>query len=245
LRRYSGGSPRLPLPLSFRLEWHKNPTIHLAVFKEANLYTTNFRGADLIRADFQGARLYGVSIYDANVTRAVFDETLIEEKDADFSKAADVYITLNRVLKENGDVERAAAYYYRQRVCQRRARASQLSALLERIFFDWLVGYGEKPIRTVYAAVLTIVACAPTYLLLGRASPGSVQDLGGAAPENLQTPGKLPTGLELSLIAFVGADMNTWRLTGWARTPMAVEALLGVILLAVILIGFSRKVIRD
>ena len=121
------------MPLSFRLEWHKNPTIHLAVFKEANLYTTNFRGADLIRADFQGA----------------------------------------------------------------------------------------------------------------RASPGSVQDLGGAAPENLQTPGKLPTALELSLIAFVGADMNTWRLTGWARTPMAVEALLGVILLAVILIGFSRKVIRD
>jgi hypothetical protein len=39
--------------------------------------------------------------------------------------------------------------------------------------------------------------------------------------------------------------MNTWRLTGWARTLMAVEALLGVILLAVILIGFSRKVIRD
>jgi len=140
---------------------------------------------------------------------------------------------LNRVLKENGDVERAAAYYYRQRVCQRRARASQLSALLERIFFDWLVGYGEKPIRTVYAAILTIVACAPAYLLLGRASPGSVQDLGGAAPENLQTLGKLPTALELSLIAFVGADMNTWRLTGWARTLMAVEALLGVILLAV------------
>ena len=112
-----------------------------------------------------------MNIYDADVTRAVFDETLIEEKDGDFSKAADVYITLNRVLKENGDVERAAAYYYRQRVCQRRARASQLSALLERIFFDWLVGYGEKPIRTVYAAILTIVACAPTYLLLGRASP--------------------------------------------------------------------------
>jgi uncharacterized protein YjbI with pentapeptide repeats len=223
----------------------RDADLYRAVFKEANLYTTNFRGADLTRADFQGARLYGVNIYDADVTRAVFDETVIEEKDGDFSKAADVYITLNRVLKENGDVERAAAYYYRQRVCQRRARASQLSALLERIFFDWLVGYGEKPIRTVYAAILTIVACAPAYLLLGRASPGSVQDLGGAAPENLQTLGKLPTALELSLIAFVGADMNTWRLTGWARTLMAVEALLGVILLAVILIGFSRKVIRD
>jgi uncharacterized protein YjbI with pentapeptide repeats len=221
----------------------RDADLYRAVFKEANLYTTNFRGADLTRADFRGARLYGVNIYDADVTRAVFDETVIEEKDGDFSKAADVYITLNRVLKENGDVERAAAYY-RQRVCQRRTRASQLSALLERIF-DWLVGYGEKPIRTVYAAILTIVACAPTYLLLGHASPGSVQDLGGAAPENLQTLGKLPTALELSLIAFVGADMNTWRLTGWARTLMAVEALLGVILLAVILIGFSRKVIRD
>jgi len=34
-----------------------------------------------------------VNIYDADVTRAVFDETLIEEKDGDFSKAADVYIT--------------------------------------------------------------------------------------------------------------------------------------------------------
>ena len=38
----------------------------------------------------------------------------------------------------------------------------------------------------------------------------------------------------LFIVAFVGADMNTWRLTGWARTLMAVEALLGVILLAVI-----------
>jgi hypothetical protein len=153
----------------------RDADLYRAVFKETNLYTTNFRGADLTRADFRGARLYGVNIYDADVTRAVFDETVIEEKDGDFSKAADVYITLNRVLKENGDVERAAAYYYRQRVCQRRTRASQLSALLERIFFDWLVGYGEKPIRTVYAAILTIVACAPTspaWSCFPRVGPG-------------------------------------------------------------------------
>jgi hypothetical protein len=225
-----------------------NSDLYSANFSGANLYATVFRGADLTRADFCNAKLYGIKLFDVDVTRARFDRIVHEERTArthsDFDKASEVYNALKRAFKDQGEIGIAAHYYYRQRVCQRRAKPNRIAALLDLIFLDWLIGYGEHPIRSVYWSIFLIVSFALIHISLPHFSAGGVfYTFDGERV--LSSIWDLPLLLGVSVTAFVGADMSGWRLTGLSRWLISPETLLGTIMLSIILIGFSRKIVRD
>lgn len=226
-----------------------NADLYRANFSSAKLYVTLFRGADLTRADFTNAKLYGIKLFDSDVTRCRFDPIVIEERtaksSADYEKAAEIYNTLKRALKEHGEIIRAAHYYYRQRVCQRKSKSSRLVRALELIFLDWLIGYGEKPIRSVYWSAVWIILFSIVYLLLPHLGIGAVINTAHSSYEILSSVHHIPLAIEFSIIAFVGADLIDWDVIGIARLFTSLEALIGIIMLSIILIGFSRKIVRD
>jgi hypothetical protein len=223
--------------------------LYRANFSGAKLYATVFREADLTRANFTNAQLYGFKIYETDVTRTIFDTIVYEERIAktseDFEMASDIYIMIKRALKDYGNIGLAAQYYYRQRVCQRRAKHNRISRFLEYLFLDSLIGYGEKPIRSVYWAFILIFLFAFVFILLPHFGMGSVIDVSSNTRLILSSIRHLMLALEISITAFVGADMVNWDLNGAARSIASLEALLGTIMLAIILIGFSRKIVRD
>ena len=139
----------------------------------------------------------------------------------------------------------AAHYYYRQRVCQRKSNPSRLVRLLDLIFLDWLVGYGEKPLRSVYWSAFLITLFSLVYLVLPHFGMGAIINTVHNSNEMLCSVLQIPLALEFSVTAFVGADLVGWDVSGATRFITSLEALIGEIMLAVILIGFSRKLVRD
>jgi hypothetical protein len=217
-----------------------NADLYRADFSNSTLYVTSFRGADLTRASFTDADLYGIKLFNADVTKTQFDTTIREEKN--YEKAVDIYNTLKRVYKEHGEITLSANYYYRQRVCQRKLKKYGLCRLIDLVFLDWLVGYGENPERSIIWSVLIIVIFAFIYLSL------PFWDLGALLSENKLlhlSVRNVPLALLFSVTAFVGADFVRWDIIGCGRFFATMESLLGMILVSIILIGFARKIVRD
>jgi len=223
--------------------------LYRADFSGSKLYTTIFRNADLTRTVFTKAQLYGIRISGADVTRSIFDRIVYEEviatKPEDYEKASDVYITLKRAFKDHGDIETAAHYYYRQRVCQRKSMPNKFRRFFELLFLDWLIGYGEKPVRSIYWSAVIIVIFAMSYFLLPFAGLGSFVNKGSDCVKAISSFCPMLHALEISMTAFAGADLVDWSLVGLARPIISLEGLIGAIMLAIILIGFSRKIVRD
>ncbi|MFO7772967.1 MAG: pentapeptide repeat-containing protein [Dehalococcoidia bacterium] len=213
------------------------------------LYVTQFRGADLTRTEFTGANLYGIKLFDADVTRAVFDRIVTTEKVAnspsEFEMASEVYNTLKRAFRSHGEIDIAANYYFRQRVCKRKSYTNKFKGFLELLFLDWLVGYGEKPERSIYWALLWIFLFAGLYLVLPFFGSGVYATVSNGSQQLLSNICQFPLALVFSISAFVGADLLGWEQYGVARLIMPMEALIGYTMLAIILISFSRKIVRD
>lgn len=223
--------------------------LYRANFTNARLYTTSFRGSDLTRANFTNAYLYGIKLFNADVTRSIFDHIVKEEKIAksheEFGKACDVYNTLKRSFKEHGEIEISARYYYRQRLCQRKSNHNPFSRLLNLVFLDWLVGYGEKPARSIYWTAVLIVIFALVYILLPNFSLGSVSNQQSNPETLIDSIYHFPLALEFSIAAFSGADLGGWEVKDVARLLISLEALSGIIMMSIVIIGFSRKLVRD
>lgn len=230
--------------------------LYQANFTGAKLYSTIFRNSDLTRANFTNSNLYGIKLFDADVTRATFDKFVTEERNAktrqDYSKASDIYNTIKRSLQNHGEITNAAHYYYRQRVCIRKQYPNHLVRFLEYIFIDLLVGYGEKPIRSIYFSLTVICVFSLIYISLPNINLGAVinnqNHLISAQiiqqNDTLQSISSVFQSLEFSITSFSGANVIDWKLVGIARPIMSIEAFIGVILISIILIGFSRKIIR-
>ncbi|HEX6371328.1 MAG TPA: pentapeptide repeat-containing protein [Longimicrobium sp.] len=223
--------------------------LYRADFRNAKLYAATFRDADLTRADFRNAELYGFKIYGGDVTNTVFDKIVFDERVAqgheDYEKACQVNNMIKRTLKDHGDVELAAHYYYRQRVCQRKTKQQWYIRAFEYVFFDSLTGYGEKPARSIFWAAGLLCVFAFAFILLPNLGAEPIVDSTAVQPKPLSSVADYPRALELSVTAFVGGEIAEWDLSALGRTLISAEGLLGWVMLSVIVIGFARKLVRD
>ena len=158
-------------------------------FKNCDLREANFFGARLIKVGFDFCDLDHVDFQDIIMERvdlrriksgkwmhlhhAIFQNvqmppvnkigrTCLYEKgeEANIEKALDVYQTLKKSYKSQGN-SRAAGHFFEQEMNMRR----QLSTSLERVWITilWLLcGYGERPLRT-FRLVICIIAYAGLY----------------------------------------------------------------------------------
>lgn len=210
-----------------------------ANLQEANLYTANLQGADLRWADLQRARLADANLRDANPEDAKWgDYVLGEEIARAFDQAASAYRTLKQRHTEAGMYDIAGEFHYREMEARRKLAwkgdpesesARRLPYALTMYALRFLYGYGERPQRVIGWAAAIVFGLAFVYLLPGVLSGG------------------LLSALYYSAVSFTALGYGGWapEPQGWAgRFLGAGESFLGVFMIALFLVTFTRKMTR-
>ncbi len=225
-----------------------------AHLERAHLWGTHFEGAHLWGAHLEGAilRLAKFST-DTELTNVDWGNFVIgEELIGGFEVAADTYRHLKIWHNQLGLYETAGEFFFREMTAKRNdfwwgdidLPIGDLSnpvkfkkfpkALFPQKPFHWawsmllniLCGYGEKWHRVIISAGVAVFGLAAVYYLFGGLT--------------------LPYSLYYSAVSFTALGYGNWapEPTGWVKGLGAVEAFIGVFMMALFLITFVRKMTR-
>jgi len=223
----------------------------------AKLLSTHLKGANLSRAHLEGAWLFDVKFPpDTELENADWGNYILGwEKRGHFGIAEGVYRRLKQWYTNAGMYDRAGEFFFREMTARRKnywwqgSRSKSFRKLLHpfkpkelsrAIFpgkpFQWalsellsvLCGYGERPLRVVISAAVVVSGLATAYYLWGSFSSFSFWDT-----------------LYYSAVSFTALGYGLApQPTGWAKGAGAAEAFVGVFMIALFLITFTRKMTR-
>ncbi len=203
-------------------------------FRGANLFRTNFKGCYFYGTKLEGAFIRGADILDAHLEEVDWGNYIIgEEKEGEkkgqghFLKwAEEIYRRLKMWYPDAGMYGTAAKFYYREKEASRKAlkwRSKHRLALeASHIFF----GYGEKWWNILLWMIAVIFGFAAAYYFRGSFGSSSFLDT-----------------LYYSAASFTALGYGNWapEPTGWAKYVGAIEAFMGVSMMALLLVTFVRK----
>ena len=225
-----------------------------AHLQEVRLQHAQLQEANLTRANLQGANLHETEFSDDTKFVRVYwgDYVIGEEKKQQFLRAADVYRRLKTWYTSAGMYETAAEFYYREMEATRKyiqflihdqskksksgkqstpflLTQKRLMQLVRLWIYKLTCGYGEKPWRVVASAAAVIFGLAAAYYFWGSFSSSSFWDI-----------------LYYSAASFTALGYGQWapQPTGWAKGIGAAEAVIGVFMIALFLVTFTRKMRR-
>jgi hypothetical protein len=199
---------------------------------QADLSAANLEGADLRQADLRRARLADANVRDAKLDEADWgDYVLADEQPPYFGQAASVYRALKQRHTEAGLYDVAGEFHYREMEARRKAVfwPYERRAGLALTALGVLYGYGERPWRIVSWAAAVVLGLAVVCLLPGVLSGG------------------FPEALYYSVVSFTALGYGAWapEPQGWAGKFLgAGESFLGVFMMALFLVTFTRKMTR-
>jgi uncharacterized protein YjbI with pentapeptide repeats len=217
----------------------------------ANLERADLSGAHIERADLSDACLEGTILrgiefpHDAKMEDVYWGNYILEEErwgeeerkehkniiTGSFRDASATYRRLKIWYTEHGLYDIAGKFFYREMEAKRKDQIWKKQPLqkLGSWFLRILCGYGEKPLRVAISAAVVIFGLAIAYFLWGSFSSSSFADT-----------------LYYSVASFTALGYGQWapQPTGWAKGVGAAEAVLGVSMLALFLVTFTRKMIR-
>jgi len=210
----------------------------------AELIGTNLQGADLEDANLQGTDLRGadlskVSLFGAQISRETKLENVYwgskyilgEEEDEDFQEATQVYRQLKQWHTEAGMYDIAGRFYYREMEARRKARNWRREPFLKlwSSAMRLLCGYGEGVGFVVAWGVAIVFGLAAAYYFLGTLKPETFAN-----------------SLYYSTVSFTAVGYGSWapKPEGWAKGMGAAEAVIGVFMMALFLVTFTRKMTR-
>jgi hypothetical protein len=203
-----------------------------AALEAADISHANLQGADLRRADLRRARLVDASLREAKLDGARWgDYKLGEEIAGKFDQAASIYRALKQRHTEAGIYDIAGEFFYREMEARRKLapKKRRLVQALWMCFLCFLYGYGERPGRVIGWAAGIIFGLALVHWVFGTVS-GAFWD-----------------ALYYSAVSFTALGYGKWAAEpqGWAGRFLGVgEALLGVFMMALFLVTFTRKMTR-
>ncbi len=204
-----------------------------ANLQKARLEQANLQGAKLGGANLRGAFLSGADISPTTKLEDVDwgDFILGDEKARNFQEAAHIYRNLKQWYTNAGMYDVAAKFYYREMEVRRKEQRWTKEPHLK--LWSWamrlLCGYGEKPLWLGGWAILVIFGLAGFYTWLGSFSSGAFWSC-----------------LYYSAASFTALGYGNWapQPTGWAKGMGAAEAVIGVFMMALFLVTFTRKMVR-
>jgi hypothetical protein len=189
-------------------------------------------GLNLIGKTFK----IGIKLNQTNLHGVIFNTSYLWGANASSRRfslfmAETIYRRLKIWYKEHGIYDVAGKFFYREMEAKRKAQSWKEKPLLK--FWYWIMrilcGYGEKPERVGVSASVVILGLALAYYFFGSFSPSSYLDT-----------------LYYSVVSFVALGYGSWAAQplGWARYMGAVEAVIGVFMMALFLVTFTRKMTR-
>jgi len=198
-----------------------------ASLEEAHLEWANLEGANLAAANLQEAHLADATLRDANLEGANWgDYVLSDEIEHDFRPAGRVYRTLKQWHTEAGMYDIAGQFFYREMEARRKAAQKERRRpyALGMYAVRFLYGYGERPERVIAWAAAVILGFALGHWLFGTVAGGA-----------------------WDAVSFTALGYGAWapEPQGWAGKFLGVgESLLGVFMMALFLVTFTRKMTR-
>jgi uncharacterized protein YjbI with pentapeptide repeats len=207
----------------------------------AFLNNTDFRGANLYLANFTGCHFYGTKLEGAFIRGADITEAYLGDADwgnykigeeigkgakRDLYAAEHRYRQLKMWYNQSGYYDITAKFYYREMEARRKAlkwRSKDLHHRLYTEFMRALFGYGEKWGRVVYWMAAFLILFAAAYYFWGKLEPLD--------------------SLYYSAVSFTALGYGKWALEpiGWVKGLGALEAFVGVFMMALLLVTFVRK----
>jgi hypothetical protein len=207
--------------------------------QEAILYRADLQGADMRWADLQRARLAYGRLRDTNLEAVNWgDYKLGEEIRGDFSDAASTYRALKQRHTEAGIYDIAGEFHYREMEARRKlawrgepdfVQPRRLPYAVTMYALRFLYGYGERPERVIAWAAAVVFGLALVHWAFGTVSGGFLE------------------ALYYSAVSFPALGYGHWapEPQGWAgRFLGAGESFLGVFMMALFLVTFTRKMTR-
>ena len=224
-----------------QLFWANLQAAHLdgANLQRALLRRVNLQGADLRGADLRAANLADASLRDANLEGANWgDYVLGEEIDGYFDDAASAYRALKQRHTEAGMYDIAGEFHYREMEARRklawkgnlaRGEKRRLPYAVTLYALRFLYGYGERPQRVIGWAAAVVFGLALVHWAFGTVSGGFLDALYYSA-------------VSFTALGYGASDSDP---QGWAgRFLGAGESFLGVFMMALFLVTFTRKMTR-
>lgn len=218
-----------------------------ALLRSAHLEAAILDGSHLERANLNNANLDWASLRDAHLegsclSEAIFSRNtslervdwgnyvLAEEREGWFIMS-DSYRRLKTWYSDAGMYEVAGEFFFRE-MTARRKMLKWWSNPFPRAWsklLSLICGYGERPLRVVGWAASVIFGLAAAYYFWGSFSSSSFWDT-----------------LYYSAASFTALGYGQWapQPTGWAKGMGAAEAIIGVFMMALFLITFTRKMTR-
>ncbi|MBE9482221.1 MAG: pentapeptide repeat-containing protein [Chloroflexi bacterium] len=209
----------------------------------ATLEGTDLRGANLFRANFEGCYFYdtklegayirGADIFDAYLEEIDWGKYKIgeESKKENLHSAESIYRQLKQWYTNAGIYDVAGKFLYRELEARRKSRSWKAEPHLK--LWDWiwrlLCGYGEEWPRVIIWAATVVFGLALIYFAIGTLTPNTFLN-----------------SLYYSAVSFTALGYGTWapNPTGWVKGLGAVEAFVGVFMMALFLVTFTRKMTR-
>ena len=155
------------------------------------------------------------------------DAAIFYEDEGDYDKYTECY--LNNKLADR--------YHYWFIVAHPdhsfREKVESLYRLLLNIAGDMIWGYGEKPLRTFFAAAALVFTAAIVYEMSGLVAFGST--IKGI---------NFFEALYFSVVTFTTVGYGDYLPTGWIRIVSSLESLSGIILAPMFLIALTRRYLR-
>jgi len=228
--------------------------LEVANLVRTDLMRANLRGADLVGTNLQEARLQYAKLQGDDLTGATLSkaqlngayisrDTILEdvnwgakyilgdEEVKGFQVAAEVYRNLKQWHTQAGMYDIAGRFYYREMEARRKAGSwkrepgSKLWSWAMRL----LCGYGEKAINVVATAAIIIFGLAAAYYFLGKFDTETFLN-----------------SLYYSVVSFTAVGYGSWapKPEGWAKAMGAAEAVIGIFIMALFLVTFTRNMTR-
>jgi len=213
-----------------------------ANFKDVLLPNSNLRGAFLVGANFHGASLWGSNLEGAYLSHSELSDAMLdeikwgsqyitgEEYARDFLHARETYRCLKNFHQQVGMYDTAGRFFYREMEIKRKAQSWKRPHVK---LWSWLIkllcGYGEKPERVTISAAVVVLGSALIYFAIGTLTPNTFLN-----------------SLYYSAVSFTALGYGSWapQPTGWVKGLGALEAFIGVFMMALFLITFTRKMTR-
>jgi len=206
-----------------------------ANLQDAFAVNANLRGASLWFANLEGAYLSHAELYDAMLDEIKWGPQYImgEENAGDFLHAKEVYRILKKSLQEAGMYDLAGEFFYREMEARRKDLKSRKPFQIHRLWlelFRFLCGYGERPLRVIVWAAAVVFGLA--FIYFGIDSAREWRFFGDY--------------LYFSAVSFTALGYGSWlRVTNdWIRGIGAFESFIGVFMIALFLVTFTRKMTR-
>ena len=206
-------------------------SLRFAGLQEADLSHTNLKGTNLSDAHLERARLYRAQFDNTTNFQGVSwgDYKIGEELDGKFDLAVDAYRRLKTWHTNAGISDTAAKFYYREKEASRKSLKLFSKDWRHRIALQlsyWVFGHGERWERILIWMAVVVFGLAAAYYFWGSFSSSSFWDT-----------------LYYSAASFTALGYGNWapQPTGWAKGMGAVEAIIGVFMMALLLVTFVRK----